>query len=446
MFRMIPSIQHQFQEIDNAPLILFRMIFGFLLFAESLGAIVTGWVQRTFIEPEFTFSLIGMEWLQPLPGSGMNYYYGLMAVCGVTVALGFYYRFSLSAFTILWTFTYWMQKSHYNNHYYLLILLCIFMLIVPAHGYMSLDARRKNAVVTMTCPRWCVNIFKVQLWIVFTYAALNKLYPGWLEGDFISLLFTGKKNYPVIGELLQSNLLQRFVVYGGILFDLLVIYLLLWKPTRWLGFILSIGFHLFNSAVFQIGIFPYLMIGLCVLFFEPETIRKRFFPKKSVVSMSQNLTHLTTRRKLIGAVLAVYFIIQILIPLRHHYFKGDVFWTEEGHRLSWRMMLRSKYGLSVFKVYHPASDSTWVVNKSEFLSQQQSNALTSKPDMIWQFSQRLKKHYMKKGLDSVQVRVETKVSLNGGKMRPVIDPKVDLASVKWQAFRHSEWILSPTSD
>jgi hypothetical protein len=443
---MIPAIQHQFQEIDNAPLILFRMIFGFLLFAESLGAIVTGWVQRTFIEPEFTFPLIGMEWLQPLPGSGMNYYYGLMAVCGVAVALGCYYRFSLSVFTILWTLTYWMQKSHYNNHYYLLILLCVFMLIVPAHGYMSLDSRRKNAVVTMTCPRWCVNIFKVQLWIVFTYAALNKLYPGWLEGDFISLLFAGKKNYPVIGELLQSNLLQRFVVYGGILFDLLVVYLLLWKPTRWLGFILSIGFHLFNSAVFQIGIFPYLMIGLCVLFFEPETIRRRFFPKKSIISMNQDLTQLTARRKLIGAGLGIYFIIQVLLPLRHHYFKGDVLWTEEGHRLSWRMMLRSKYGLANFKVYHPASDSTWVVNKSEFLTRRQSDALTSKPDMIWQFSQRLKKHYLEKGLDSVQIRVETKVSLNGGKMQPVIDPKADLAHVKWQAFRHSEWILSPRPD
>ncbi len=439
-------IQNQFQEVDNASLVLFRMIFGFLVFAESLGAIVTGWVKRTLVEPEFTFSLIGFEWLQPLPGSGMYYYYSVMALCGVAIAIGFYYRFSLSVFTIMWTLSYWMQKSHYNNHYYLLILLCLFMLIVPAHAYASLDARRKNAVVGMTCPRWCLSIFKIQLWIVFTYAALNKLYPGWLEGDFIALSFAGKRNYPLIGNLLQDETLQSMVVYGGILFDLLVVYLLLWKRTRWLGFMLSLGFHLFNSAVFQIGIFPYLMIGMCVLFFEPETIRKRFFKRKPVVTVQRDMTQLTARRRFVAVGFGIYFIIQILAPLRHYWFKGNAFWTEEGHRLSWRMMLRTKYGRSTFKAFHPGTDSTWVVDKTKFLSPGQRGAVSSKPDMIWQFAQYLQKHYQEQGLDSVQIKVDTSISLNGGKSHPIIDPEVDLTSVKWQPLRHSPWILSPEED
>ncbi len=439
-------IQNQFQEVDNASLVLFRMIFGFLVFAESLGAIVTGWVKRTLIEPEFTFSLIGFEWLQPLPGSGMYYYYSVMALCGVAIAIGFYYRFSLSVFTIMWTLSYWMQKSHYNNHYYLLILLCLFMLIVPAHAYASVDARRKNAVVGMTCPRWCLSIFKIQLWIVFTYAALNKLYPGWLEGDFIALSFAGKRNYPLIGNLLQDETLQSMVVYGGILFDLLVVYLLLWKRTRWLGFMLSLGFHLFNSAVFQIGIFPYLMIGMCVLFFEPETIRKRFFKRKPVVTVQRDMTQLTARRRFVAVGFGIYFIIQILAPLRHYWFKGNAFWTEEGHRLSWRMMLRTKYGRSTFKAFHPGTDSTWVVDKTKFLSPGQRGAVSSKPDMIWQFAQYLQKHYQEQGLDSVQIKVDTSISLNGGKSHPIIDPEVDLTSVKWQPLRHSPWILSPEED
>ena len=43
-------------------------------------------------------------------------------------------------------------------------------------------------------------------------------------------------------------------------------------------------------------------------------------------------------------MLCLYFIIQIALPLRHLAIKDDVLWTEEGHRLSWRMMLRSKTG------------------------------------------------------------------------------------------------------
>ncbi|WP_316930169.1 HTTM domain-containing protein [Leeuwenhoekiella sp. MAR_2009_132] len=36
--------------------------------------------------------------------------------------------------------------------------------------------------------------------------------------------------------------------------------------------------------------------------------------------------------------------MQLELPLRHWIIKDDVLWTEEGHRLSWRMMLRSKGG------------------------------------------------------------------------------------------------------
>ena len=49
--------------IDNAPLIVFRIFFGFLIAAESFGAILTGWVRKVMIDPEFTFSHIGFDWL-----------------------------------------------------------------------------------------------------------------------------------------------------------------------------------------------------------------------------------------------------------------------------------------------------------------------------------------------------------------------------------------------
>ena len=119
-----------FQPIDNAPLIIFRIFFGFLLAAETFGAILTGWVKNNFIEPQFTFSHIGMEWLQPLPGYGMYFYFATMGFLGIFVMIGWKYRLSLSAFTLLWSITYWMQKTSYNNHYYMLILVCLIMIFL----------------------------------------------------------------------------------------------------------------------------------------------------------------------------------------------------------------------------------------------------------------------------------------------------------------------------
>ena len=178
-----------------------------------------------------------------------------MAVLGIMVMLGFYYRASMCLFTLLWSITYVMQKTNYNNHYYMLILICIFMWSIPAHGYASLDIKRNRALVSLTCPRWCISVFKIQMWIIFTYAAVAKIYPGWLEKDFIEIVFLGKRSYPVIGGLLQQDWLQTIVVFGGIAFDLLIIYFLLWNRSRTLAFAVAIFFHLFNSVVFQIGLY-----------------------------------------------------------------------------------------------------------------------------------------------------------------------------------------------
>ena len=60
----------------------------------------------------------------------------------------------------------------------------------------------------------------------------------------------------------------------------LIIPALLWKPTRKLAFIASIIFHLFNSFIFQVGIFPYLSLAFAVFFFDPKYIQNLFLKKK----------------------------------------------------------------------------------------------------------------------------------------------------------------------
>lgn len=437
-------LRRQFQPVDNAPLILFRIVFGFLIFAESFGAILTGWVRKVLIEPEFTFTLIGFDWLQPPDGYAMYVYFGLMAVCGLMVMLGFYYRIGMATFTVMWTMVYWMQKSAYNNHYYFLILLCLFMLVLPAHAYASFDSRRWNSLVSTTCPKLCLNIFLIQMWIVYTFAAIHKIYPGWLEGDFIAMNFAGKSNYWLIGSLLQEEWLQKMVIYGGIAFDGLIFYFMIFRKTRKVAFVVSIFFHLFNSAVFHIGIFPYLMIGLSVFFFEPETVRKVFFKRKPIVNYaSLSLPKMNVGRLSLSFLLLCYFAFQLYLPLRHHLYKGNVFYTEEGHRLAWRMMLRYKSGIVNFKVKSPTLDSTWIVNPNQILTRKQANSLPGKPDMVWQFAQYLDKKYREEGLGDVEVYVEGKVRLNREPLYDMVDRTVDLSNVKWQPLKHADWILQP---
>jgi hypothetical protein len=278
--------------------------------------------------------------------------------------------------------------------------------------------------------------------IVFTYAGIAKLQPDWMSARPMELWFTYKTDYPVIGPLFETTWMKWVVAYGGILFDLFVVPLLLWRPTRLFAFGASVVFHLFNSAVFQIGIFPYLMIGATVFFFPPETIRRIFLPFKPQPSIQQTTTLKSYSLHTMGiAVFTVFFLLQILLPLRHILYPGDVNWTEEGHRMSWRMMLRSKSGTISFKLKDAATGKTWDVYPTEFLTWDQSSSLATHPDMVWQFVQFLKKKYAAEGITQLEIYAVSSASLNGRPYQPLIDESINLAAVDWKPFRSANWIV-----
>ena len=428
-----------FKHIDNSGLIVFRIIFGLLCFLESVGAIFTGWLKRTLIDPNFTFTFIGFEWLQPLPGNGMYYYYIVMGVFALFVMVGFKYRLSIISFTLMWTATYLMQKSSYNNHYYLLMLISSFMVFLPAHKYASIDAKINPKLKSFSMPQWCRWVIILQLFIVYTYASLAKFYPDWLDTTFIELLMKGKKDFYIVGNLLQQKWLHYILAYGGILFDGLIVPLLLYKPTRKYAFIVSIVFHLFNSFVLHIGIFPYLSLAFALFFFDAKSIQNIFLKKKPLYNLQEVI--IPKFKKPLIVLFLIYFLIQIGLPLRHYFFKDDVLWTEEGHRLSWRMMLRAKSSqTTTYRVENKNTCKSIYIDLDDYLTPKQIRSASAKPDIIWQFSQRLKKQFKANGQD-VAVYVNCKVSVNGMPYKTFINPEIDIANVEWKAFKHSNWIL-----
>lgn len=427
-----------FKHIDNSSLVVFRIIFGLLCFLESVGAIFTGWIKRTLVAPDFTFNFIGFEFLQPLPGDGMYYYYLVMGLFGLLIMVGYKYRFSMFAFTIMWSATYLMQKSSYNNHYYLLMLLSAIMVCLPANKYASIDAKINPEIKSYSMPQWCRWVIILQLFIVYTYASVAKLYPDWLDTSVIELMMRGKKNYLIVGDFLQYKWLHYILAYGGILFDGLIVPLLLFKPTRKYAFLASIFFHMFNSIIFQIGIFPYLSLAFTLFFFPAEKIQKLFLKKKPFYSSEE--IRIPNYNSILITVFLIYFIIQIGLPLRHHFIEDNVLWTEEGHRLSWRMMLRVKNGQTTYWVENKDTGKRSYIDLNKYLSVKQKRSASTKPDVMWQFAQRLKEEFKSKGED-VAVYINSKVSVNGKPYKTLIDPTIDIANVEWDVFKHSNWIL-----
>lgn len=442
-----------FEKVDNAKLIVFRVFFGLLIMIDSWGAIATGWVKQTFVDVQMTFNFIGFDWTQVFLGETMYVFYGVMGLMGLLIMLGAFYRTATILFFILWSLTYFMQKSHYNNHYYLLMIVSFLMIWMPANNYLSLDANMSSRNKLQSVPRWNYITFQFLISCVYIFAAIAKLTPGWIDNHFLPLRlaqsarwFNDQLGPNMFAEFLLNKDLAQFLAYAGIGFDLLIIPLLLFKPTRIIAFVAAVIFHLFNSITLQIGIFPYFGLALCVFFFDNQTIKDIFLPFKSRNVINERIQISLRKKSFITWSILGFMLLQIYLPLRHHLIEDDVTWTEEGHRMAWRMMLRSKAGKGYFETHLPNGEVVQE-NLMQYLSAQQMSSLKSKPDMIWQFAQRLKEQYQQQGHENVQVYYkDAQVKINDGPYFDFIDPTVDLANVKWSYFGHQEWILPSPDD
>jgi hypothetical protein len=157
-----------------------------------------------------------------------------------------------------------------------------------------------------------------------------------------------------------------------------------------------------------------------------------------VPKFSANFFSLKTQMAILG-FLAVFFIFQILFPWRYLLYPGNLFWTEEGYRFSWRVMLMEKAGTAQFYVKDSKTGREGLVVNSEFLNIHQEKQMAMQPDMILQFAHFLGNHFAEKGMDNPKVRAEVYVTLNGKPSRLLIDPQVDLMELE-DGWAPKTWI------
>ena len=428
-----------FKRVDNSALVLFRIFWGFLLMAEGWGAILTGWVYRVFVEPSFTFTWYGFGWTKVLLGETMYLPYLLLGAMGLFIMLGYKYRLASVLFALIWALVFFMQKTEYNNHYYLLLLICAVMPFMPANASNSIDSKRNPSIHSLSCPNWNILLLPFMMFLVYFYGSIAKMYPDWLQAKPIALWFGSRGDFPIIGPIMTKTWFHYFISYAGIAFDLLIIPMLMIKKLRKWAFIATLLFHLFNSAIFQIGIFPYLGLSFAIFFWPAEKIGKWFLRRKTFYIAPIEPSPFKVSYWKMGLLYA-FVVIQVLIPLRHWAIPGDVLWTEEGHRLSWRMMLRSKSGYG--DIYLKEGKESNRIKPEDYLTKNQIPMIYTHPDCLHQFIQKVGKQLESSGKSNFSISAKIKISINGGSYYDLIDTSQDLYKVRRNRVVHSSWILN----
>ena len=416
------------------PLVIFRVAFGIMMAASAIRFWAKGWIEPLYIEPEFHFKYWLFEWVQPLPGNGMYFIFAGLVILSLCIAAGFMYRLSTVLYFLTFTYVELIDKALYLNHYYFISLISLLMIFMPAHRCFSLDSMINRRIKVTHIPAVFPNLIKLQLAVVYFFAGIAKINSEWLlEAMPLKLWLPARANLPIIGGAFDYEWVAYAMSWSGMIYDLTIPFLLYFKKTRRWAYATVVIFHFMTWYLFQIGMFPWIMIVSTLIFFDAEDFSKL---KKFILPAEEN--HLKTSFQLpLKSAVILYLIIQVLIPLRHSFFKGDVSWNEQGFRYSWNVMRVEKTGHIEYRCVDPASGNNWIVYPVEHLTSIQAKQMAFQPDMILQYA-----HYLRKKYQSAEIYADSQVSLNGRPSKQLTDTKVDLAEQRESLFSDYKWVIN----
>ncbi|MEM8488137.1 MAG: HTTM domain-containing protein [Bacteroidota bacterium] len=431
------------------PLVLgiFRIGFGLVMAASMLRFLILGWAAPLYTEPTFHFSYPGFDWIKPLPLPYINGLLLLGIMAALAFALGRAAKWWLTVFLVIFTYLELIDATTYLNHYYFVSVLGCLLLLLPVDA--SLVWGKKAQPVK----RWTVLFLRYQVGLVYFFAGIAKLNADWLfDAMPLQIWLPARAGLPVIGPLLDMAWTPWIMAWGGAAFDLSIAFFLASKRWRLHAYCVALGFHALTFVLFNIGVFPIVMMTAALVFFEAEEWRKAYSRICRAIrywhaSVATRASTFTARLRMANAfdpsaplparpdkrlmtIAVVFLVIQSLLPLRHVLYPGNRMWTEEGFRFAWHVMVAEKTGSVTYNILDPDSGNRWSINPSDELTPRQESQMSFQPDLIWQYARHLENRFRAAGYQDVEVRAEAYVSFNGRSSRLLIDPTVDLTQVQ----------------
>lgn len=437
--------------VPGQKLATFRLVFG-LMMAFGTGRFwILGWIEDHYINPILHFKYPGFEWIEVAPAFWMYIIHALMFLASLGIAFNLAYRWSAVVFFITFTYTELIDITYYLNHYYFVSLAGLLLCFLPSPQPFPEGKIR----------RWAILLIQFQIFIVYFHAGIAKINSDWmLHALPLKIWLPAHDKLPLIGPLLRLPETAFAFSWIGMFFDATVILFMLYRQTRPWAYLAILIFHTLTGLMFQIGIFPLVMIAATTVFFSDNwhgKLWKKLYDLKYITfkyfkifnskfpPLKRNIQHSTVEggqqpNKILMTLVVVYALFQILLPWRYLLFPGSLFWTENGFRFSWRVMLMEKAGTATFFVRDKNTGREGEVMNTEFLNSHQEKQMAFQPDLILQYANFLKNYYQSRGIHDPQVRAEVYVTLNGRPSQLYFDPQLDLTSVRDNLWDTRAWL------
>ena len=262
--------------VDSSTLATFRIVWGLLLTWEAIRKFpkASGMYSPEFFH--FKYSLF--PFVEPLPTVGlMKAEIAMMGLAGLLIAAGRLFRPASAVYLLIYLHLFLIEKMYYNNHFYLTMLIVFLLMLTEAGKSFRLPLPRRiksDSPSVQTVPFWNLFVLRGQIIVLYFFGAVAKVNSDWLQGEPVRQWFAAKSPNHHLGFLLSEEWFVWFVCWSGLLLDLLVGFLLLFRRTRVPSILALIVFHGMNHQIFKIGLFPLLAMSMVILFIDLDRPRK----------------------------------------------------------------------------------------------------------------------------------------------------------------------------
>lgn len=440
-----------FKPIDVSVLAIFRIFFGMFMVYQMIYYYQIDYTFQFIYGPEVLFPYQGLEFLEPFSLGILQTIHAGLLISAILITLGFLYRYAMIFFFIGFFYFSFVDKTLYNNHIYLIALIAFVMIFMDADKKYSLRAKFSKKKLSTLIPAWQQYILTFLISIVYFFGGITKMSANWLDSNLVSYTIDQAQS-SILTNLFPKETLVVLIKYGGLVFDLSIAFLLLYKKTRKLGVLLVVIFSYTNNSILfdDIGIFPFFMICATILFFDSAKVGRyvdNIFSKKSAEDAAETPIETSQQkqpkfRKLALICIAIFVLFQLLFPFRHFLFTSNPEWTGVAQRFSWRMKMQSRNvtQFSMSLVDRETSqkynlDGTTFVTKNQFMH------MPEDPYTFVHLAKYIsKKLYIERGLINPIIKAELMVEFNGMPAQYMLDPRIDLTKVDENKLAAHPWI------
>merc|ERR1712137_12857 len=388
------------------------------------------------------------DFVEVMPYLYMQIFLILLLFSSIFITLGYKYRVSCVYFFFGISYLFLLDTVYYLNHIYLVIVISFVMIFLPCNCVFALDSKR--GTTTPTVPKIVLFFVRAMLLVVYTYAGVVKINEDWLRAEPIRH-WIGKKT--MFGGILRYEFMAYVVSYGGLFYDLFVGAMLMWNPTFWIGILLTMMFHVSNKIIFNIGIFPYVMVASTSLFFRPDWPRKLFHriigrPYEAVAETNVKLHEyvppksrkLSTFQVVVTIAVVIFLIWWVLMPLRFLWMPGvgPQAWNENGHMFSWRMKLRDRDCHADYFGVYPERNVFFAVELEYILNEKSHSRIVNRPSSLIQLAHFLGDLY-DFGDERPEIYVYADCSINYRPLNHFTNRTIDLGRAP--LWDYPDWIL-----